>query len=100
MIGSLANNELKGIWNEVSWPNLTDYTGICLEGLRKIKQTSLQIARFRAKIWTWNLLNSKQDCYTLDYNVNYFKEYIIKVYYLNFRLWHKTEQAMFYNVTL
>ena len=50
MIGSLVNNELKGIWNEVSWPNLTDYTGICLEGVRKIKQTSHLIARLRAKI--------------------------------------------------
>jgi hypothetical protein len=41
---------------------LREYPRISLEGLRKLQKPSVRIAGIRAKIWTRELPNTKQDC--------------------------------------
>jgi hypothetical protein len=59
----------KGFGNKWSWPNLRYYPAICLEGLRKTSKTSIRIAGLQAEVSIWDLLNTKQECYSLDYDV-------------------------------
>jgi hypothetical protein len=40
----------KGYGRKQSQPNLRYYPGICLEGLRKTRKTSVRIANLQAKI--------------------------------------------------
>jgi hypothetical protein len=51
----------KGCEKRRSWPKLRYYQGIYLEGLRKIKKTSVRIAGLRAEIGTRDLPNTKQE---------------------------------------
>jgi hypothetical protein len=46
------NNELVKLWKEWSWPNLRYFPGIYLEGLRRIGNTSVRIARVLAEVRT------------------------------------------------
>jgi hypothetical protein len=45
------------------------YAGIYLEERNKTTKTSVKIAGLRVKIWIWELLSKKQDCYPLDHDV-------------------------------
>jgi hypothetical protein len=56
-----VNNKLRKIWDEAVAPQFEVWSWSFLEGLSKTMKTSVRIAGLRAKIWTWDLPNTKQE---------------------------------------